>query len=65
MSLTYVYLVIGESTPITKVPVANDPNSRYDTITNKRSTLFSGTEVLNSRSMDGSAVKAVVCRTGK
>lgn len=57
-------MLTGESTPITKVPVANDPNSGFDTSTNKRSTLFSGTEVLNSRSMDGSSVKAVVFRTG-
>lgn len=57
-------MLTGESTPITKVPVANDPSSGYDTITNKRSTLFSGTEILNSRSMDGESVKAVVYRTG-
>ncbi|GFT04338.1 probable cation-transporting ATPase 13A3, partial [Nephila pilipes] len=53
-----------ESTPITKVPVPNDPNTRFNTIVNKRNTLFCGTQVLHSRSVDGSPVKAIVYRTG-
>ncbi|GFQ95273.1 probable cation-transporting ATPase 13A3 [Trichonephila clavata] len=57
-------MLTGESTPITKVPVPNDPNTRFNTIVNKRNTLFCGTQVLHSRSVDGSPVKAVVYRTG-
>ncbi|GFT87290.1 cation-transporting ATPase, partial [Nephila pilipes] len=58
-------MLTGESTPITKVPVPNDPNTRFNTIVNKRNTLFCGTQVLHSRSVDGSPVKAIVYRTGK
>ncbi|XP_054723213.1 LOW QUALITY PROTEIN: polyamine-transporting ATPase 13A3-like, partial [Uloborus diversus] len=57
-------MLTGESTPITKVPVSNDMSSKFDTMTNKRSTLFCGTQVLHSRDTDGSGIKAVVYRTG-
>ncbi|KFM56500.1 putative cation-transporting ATPase 13A3, partial [Stegodyphus mimosarum] len=57
-------MLTGESTPITKVPVANDSNTKYDTSSNKRSTLFCGTQILHSRNVDGSDVKAIVYRTG-
>ncbi|GIY29215.1 probable cation-transporting ATPase 13A3 [Caerostris extrusa] len=58
-------MLTGESTPITKVPVPNDPNTRFNTNNNKRNVLFCGTEVLHSRSADGSPIKAVVYRTVK
>ncbi|XP_015912736.2 polyamine-transporting ATPase 13A3 [Parasteatoda tepidariorum] len=57
-------MLTGESTPITKVPIANDISSHYDTANNKRNTLFCGTEVLHSRNVDGSGIKAIVYRTG-
>ncbi|KAF8782580.1 putative cation-transporting ATPase 13A3 like protein [Argiope bruennichi] len=57
-------MLTGESTPITKVPVPNDANTRFNPNTNKRNVLFCGTQVMNSRSIDGTPVKAVVYRTG-
>ncbi|CAL1273351.1 unnamed protein product [Larinioides sclopetarius] len=57
-------MLTGESTPITKVPVPNDPNTRFNANNNKRNVLFCGTQVMNSRSIDGTPVKAVVYRTG-
>ncbi|KAG8195088.1 hypothetical protein JTE90_029667 [Oedothorax gibbosus] len=57
-------MLTGESTPITKVPIANDPETRYSTSGHRRSTLYCGTEILHSRSVDGSPVKAIVYRTG-
>lgn len=57
-------MLTGESTPITKVPIARDPNLPYSPLSNKRSTIFCGTELLHSCSSESSEVKALVYRTG-
>ncbi|XP_022255273.1 probable cation-transporting ATPase 13A3 isoform X2 [Limulus polyphemus] len=58
-------MLTGESTPITKVPIAQDSNHPYSPLSNKRSTIFCGTEILHSCSSESSAVKALVYRTAK
>lgn len=57
-------MLTGESIPITKVPIPNDPAQEYSSIAHKRSTLFCGTEILQSRSYGDQPVKAIVYRTG-
>lgn len=57
-------MLTGESTPITKVPVSDDASAQYQAETHKRNTLFCGTQILHSRSLEDSRVKAIVYRTG-
>nr|XP_042900067.1 polyamine-transporting ATPase 13A3 [Parasteatoda tepidariorum] len=58
------FSTVGESIPITKVPVSEDDDSSFDVSSNKRSILSCGTELLISRCSGDSSVKAVVYRTG-
>lgn len=57
-------MLSGESVPITKVSLSEDPNVYYSTFKNKHNTLFCGTQVLHVQSTDCTHVKAVVIRTG-
>ena len=42
-------LLTGESVPVTKTAVSNDPSKYYDLKENSRNTLFSGTEVIQTK----------------
>ncbi|XP_023225621.1 probable cation-transporting ATPase 13A3 [Centruroides sculpturatus] len=57
-------MLTGESIPITKIPISNDPSQIYSPLIHKRNTLFCGTEILHSRPCADQSVKAVVYRTG-
>ena len=58
-------MLTGESVPITKVTLAEDPSILFSANTHKNSTLFCGTRVLHVQTTDNAHVKAVVLRTGK
>ncbi|CAH1775580.1 unnamed protein product [Owenia fusiformis] len=58
-------MLTGESVPVTKTPLAHQEDSEiYSPIEHKRHTLFSGTQVIQTRYYGSSKVCAVVVRTG-
>ncbi|KAK2177445.1 hypothetical protein NP493_592g01064 [Ridgeia piscesae] len=58
-------MLTGESVPVTKTPLApSEANEVYSPEMHKRHTLFSGTQVIQTRYYGDSKVKAVVVRTG-
>lgn len=63
-------MLTGESVPVTKTPIPKPElvtdiyNENYDSIAHKRNTLFSGTEVLQTRCQGQDHVIAVVIKTG-
>ena len=59
-------MLTGESVPVIKspLPVPENANELYDVETHKRSTLFNGTRVVQTRNYDKSRVLALVIRTG-
>ena len=59
-------MLTGESVPVIKTPLAHsdDNNELYNVDTHKRSTLFNGTKVVQTRNYENSRVLAVVVRTG-
>ena len=56
---------LGESLPVTKTPLPQDANMKYSPDDCKRHTLYSGTEVIQTRVFGHADVLAVVIRTGK
>lgn len=56
--------VLGESVPVTKTPLPNVPNLYYDPNEHARHTLFSGTQVIQTRYFGNEKVLAIVIRTG-
>ena len=46
------------------LPQPDDPSEIYDVEVHKRHTLFSGTQIVQTRSYDNTSVLAVVVRTG-
>lgn len=60
-------MLTGESVPVIKspLPAPENPNELYDVEAHKRSTVFNGTRVVQTRSYDKSRVLALVVRTGK
>jgi P-type E1-E2 ATPase len=59
-------MLTGESVPVFKTPLPHpdDTLEIYDVEIHKRHTLFSGTQVVQTRSYDNTSVLAVVIRTG-
>jgi cation-transporting ATPase 13A3/4/5 len=60
-------MLTGESVPVIKThlpPVTESSDEIYDVEAHKRSTLFNGTRVVQTRNYDGSKVLACVVRTG-
>ncbi|CAF0752314.1 unnamed protein product [Brachionus calyciflorus] len=59
-------MLTGESVPVIKTPLPHSENENeiYNVETHKRSTLFNGTKVVQTRNYEGSRVLAVVVRTG-
>jgi cation-transporting P-type ATPase 13A2 len=59
-------MLTGESVPVIKspLPVPENPNELYDAEAHKRSTLFNGTRVVQTRNYDKNKVLALVVRTG-
>jgi len=58
--------LLGESIPVTKTHLAPSSDSEvYSPDTHKRSTLFCGTRVIQTRYYGNTPVKAVVLRTGE
>uniref|UniRef100_T1KHN6 Cation-transporting ATPase n=1 Tax=Tetranychus urticae TaxID=32264 RepID=T1KHN6_TETUR len=57
-------MLTGESEPISKVALTDDPNVLYSPNTHKKNTLFCGTEIIHVQSSDKIHVKALVVRTG-
>lgn len=57
-------MLTGESVPITKVALAEEPSILYSPKIHRNSTLFCGTRVLHVQATDNAHVKAVVLRTG-
>ncbi|UYV83810.1 hypothetical protein LAZ67_X000235 [Cordylochernes scorpioides] len=57
-------MLTGESIPITKTALTTMSTERYSFNVHKRNTLYCGTTVLHSRSVDSPKAKAVVIRTG-
>ncbi|KAI0219960.1 putative cation-transporting ATPase 13A3 [Lamellibrachia satsuma] len=58
-------MLTGESVPVTKTPLApSEANEVYSPEIHKRHTLFSGTQVIQTRYYGDSKVKAIVVRTG-
>ena len=56
----------GESVPVTKTPLTHQEDEEmYSPDLHKRHTLFSGTQILQTRFYGNSKVKAVVVRTGQ
>jgi len=61
----YVCILSGESIPVTKTHLAPSSESEvYYPDVHKRSTLFCGTRVIQTRYYDNTPVRAVVLRTG-
>lgn len=60
-------MLTGESVPVIKthLPQPQDVTEIFDVEAHKRSTLFNGTKVVQTRNYDDSKVLAVVIRTGK
>lgn len=54
----------GESVPLCKVALTEDPNILYTPTTHKKNTLFCGTKVIQVQSSNHLHVKAIVIRTG-
>lgn len=59
----YVLYFLGESVPITKTALSSG-SEIYNIETHKRHTLFSGTNVIQTRFYDGEYILARVVRTG-
>ena len=59
-------MLTGESVPVIKTPLPQPekPNDLYNIEAHKRHTLFSGTNIVQTRSYDNSKIQAVVIRTG-
>ncbi|KAH7638542.1 cation-transporting atpase-like protein [Dermatophagoides farinae] len=57
-------MLTGESLPVPKVPLVDNPTSIYSSSIHKSNTLFSGTKLLNVYSKENIDVMAVVVRTG-
>ncbi|XP_061189537.1 polyamine-transporting ATPase 13A3-like isoform X2 [Saccostrea echinata] len=58
-------MLTGESVPVTKTPLTHQEDEEvYSPDIHKRHTLFSGTQILQTRFYGNSKVKAVVVRTG-
>nr|XP_022336548.1 probable cation-transporting ATPase 13A3 isoform X1 [Crassostrea virginica] len=58
-------MLTGESVPVTKTPLTHQEDEEmYSPDLHKRHTLFSGTQILQTRFYGNSKVKAVVVRTG-
>lgn len=59
-------MLTGESVPVIKTPLAHsdDENELYNVEAHKRSTLFNGTKVVQTRNYENSRVLALVVRTG-
>lgn len=58
-------MLTGESVPISKTALFEDPNILFSIANNKRNTLFCGTQVLFVQPSDYAHVKAIVLRTGR
>ncbi|KAJ5070977.1 cation-transporting atpase [Anaeramoeba ignava] len=56
-------MLTGESTPVIKTSLPNDPKQIYDILSHKKYTLYSGTKVIQSRFYSGNRVLAMVVRT--
>jgi cation-transporting ATPase 13A3/4/5 len=56
-------MLTGESIPVIKNPLPNISHERYDPEEDKNYTLFSGTEVIQNRSLGQKEVTAIVIRT--
>ena len=54
----------GESVPLCKVALTEDPNMLYTPNTHNKNTLFCGTEVIHAQSLNETLAKAIVIRTG-
>ena len=59
-------MLTGESVPVIKSPLQTpeNVNELYDVESHKRSTLFNGTKVVQTRNYESSKVLALVVRTG-
>lgn len=57
-------MLTGESVPVSKVSFLDGGDDVYDIATSNKSTIFSGTSVLNVISTKNSPVQALVLRTG-
>lgn len=57
-------MLTGESVPVTKTPLLDTPQEKYDAKEHAKHTLFCGTKVIQTRYYDGARVRAVVVRTG-
>ncbi|KAH9413831.1 hypothetical protein DERP_009429 [Dermatophagoides pteronyssinus] len=57
-------MLTGESLPVPKVPLVDNPTSIYSSSVHKSNTLFSGTKLLNVYSKENIDIMAVVVRTG-
>jgi magnesium-transporting ATPase (P-type) len=59
-------MLTGESIPIIKTPLPQPETNYelYDVETHKRHTLFSGTQIVQTRSQNSERILAVVIRTG-
>ncbi|OTF80894.1 cation-transporting ATPase-like protein, partial [Euroglyphus maynei] len=57
-------MLTGESLPVPKVPLVDNPTSIYSSSIHKSNTLFSGTKLLNVYSKENIDIMAVVVRTG-
>ena len=61
----YILLLVGESVPVTKMPIPENSRENYSPESHKRHTLFCGTTVLQTHpTHNGDIVKALVVRTG-
>ncbi|KAI5749947.1 hypothetical protein M8J76_011676 [Diaphorina citri] len=57
-------MLTGESVPVTKTPLPNDPGTLYDSKEHARHTLYCGTQVIQTRYYGKHSVYAVVISTG-
>ncbi len=60
-------MLTGESVPVIKTPLAHpeNPNEIFDVEEHKRSILFNGTKIVQTRNYENKKVLAIVIRTGK
>ena len=62
----YTACLVGESVPVTKMPVPPTSKDLYSPESHKRHTIFCGTKVLKTQpTQTGGKVTALVIRTGK
>lgn len=57
-------MLTGESVPVPKIPLVENPNTIYSPTVHKSNTLFSGTKLLNVYTKQNTDVTAIVVRTG-